>query len=205
MPTYAFKQSKLNFLHLASTNLQAVFAKGMAMFFIQDLAAPAVSILAAKAGNSSTLSWSSGITSPVHPRSVQVVFAASWDGGNITITGYDQFGRAQTELITASAGNTVQGVKVWKTITLVAKSAVGAQADTFTLQTGADLVGLPVPLLGAWGVGCHDGIAELCTWNATYHAFKPTTTPDGSVDFTVLVPVDWAAYKAIVNSEAPDV
>ena len=194
---YALEQSKLNFLRLNNPDLQAVFLKGMAMFYIQDLAAQGVAVLAAKAGNSATMSWTTGIDHPIHPRSVQIVFAASYDGGDITITGYDQFGRAQTEVIVGNAhqGTTVQGTKVWDRIISIAKDAVGATANTFTVQTGTDHIGLPVQLLGAWGLEACLGVVELGTFNATAHSFKPYTGPDGSNDYTVVVPVDWRTYQ----------
>jgi hypothetical protein len=202
---YAFKQSKLNVFHMPNPALITVFTQGMAMFFIQDLAAPAVAVLAAKSGNDTTSSWTAGITSPEHPKAVRVVFAASYDGGNITLVGTDQLGRAQTEVVTANPNNTVEGVNIWKTITSIAKGTIGANAATFTVQTGLK-VGLPVPLLQAWGMELHDGIAELATaWDATYYSFTPATTPNGSVDYTVLVPVDWAKYDKLVIAEAPNV
>lgn len=200
----AFKQSKLDFLHLNSTNLQSVFMKGMAMFFYQDLAAPAVAVHAAVASSAAN-AFPGPITSPAFPKSVRAVFAALYDGGDIYLTGYDQFGRYQTETITAVANSTVEGVNIWKTISSIAKQTVGATANTVTMQTGLK-VGIPVPLAYAWGMECHAGLAELAAaWDATYHSFTPTTAPDGSVDFTILVPVDWAKYKKMVVSEQADV
>jgi hypothetical protein len=203
------KQSKLDFLRLANPALQGVFAQGLAMFQIADLPAGAVSILAAKAGNSSTSSWTSGITSPTFPRSVQVAFGDGWDGGDITLTGLDQFGRAQTEVIADVNATTVEGVKVWKTISRVQKEAVGSAAATFTLNTGATatgLIGLPVPLLWAGGMLLADGVAEAAdAWSASTHSFVPHTDPDGAVDFTVLVPVDWKTYQKMVVSEMANI
>jgi len=68
---------------------------------------------------------------------VEAVFAANYDGGNITLTGTasDKV-TAQTETITASAGNTVKGVKVFGTLTAAAKGAQGANAATCTLKNG---------------------------------------------------------------------
>jgi hypothetical protein len=208
--TLALKQSKLDFLRLASVNLQGVFAQGMAMFQITDLPIGDVGVLAAKAGNGATRSWTTAITSPTYPRSLQVVFAASYDGGDVTVTGLDQFGRAQTETIIASAASTVAGVKIWKSITAVALPATpGSDAATFTLQTATaetGIIGLPVPLLGAWGMLLVDGVAENAdSWNTTYHGFVPHTAPDASVDYTVLVPVDWQTYKKMVVSEQSNI
>lgn len=72
----------------------------------------------------------------VGPRNIEVAFAAAWDGGNILITGTDVTDTAQTETITASAGNTVKGAKVFKTVTAIAKGAVGAAADTAAPKYG---------------------------------------------------------------------
>ena len=84
-----------------------------------------------------------GLTSPAIPRTLQVVFAALWDGGDVTIVGTDQFDAAVTETIADVAGTTVQGVKVFKTVTSIATETVGAGgALTATVQTGEKL-GLP--------------------------------------------------------------
>ena len=60
----------------------------------------------ARAGNSATNTFAN--LSFTGPRNVEVVFAANYDGGNVTVTGTDAAGAAQTETITASAGNTVR-------------------------------------------------------------------------------------------------
>ena len=200
----AFKQSKLNFLHLNSVNLRTVFAQGMAMFFIQDLAAPAVAIHAAVA-ESAANAFAGPFTNPAYPKSIRAVSQNGYGGGIVTITGTDQFGRAQTESITpAAGGGTVEGVKIWRTVTAAAKTSIVADTHTVTLQTGVK-IGLPVPLLGDWGMELVAGVAELATWDSTYHAFTPTTPPDGAVDFTILVPVDWAAYAKMVVGEAANI
>ena len=71
------------------------------------------------------------------PRNVVVTFAANYDGGNVTITGTaaDKV-TTQTEVITANAGNDVVGLKVFGTITGIAKGAVGANAATATPKYG---------------------------------------------------------------------
>jgi hypothetical protein len=200
---YALYQSKLNFLHLRNPDMRKVFAQGIAAFYYQDLAATAVAVHAAVAGNAA-LAFPGPFTSPATPRAVSVLFAAGWTGGNVTVVGIDQFGRAQTETITASAGATVEGTKIFKTVSSAAHTAAG-DANACTLQTGL-LIGIPVPLLGAWGIQLIAGVAAQPTaWNATVHAFQSASAPDGSKDYTIIVPVDWDAYFKMVVSEQPNI
>jgi len=76
----------------------------------------------------------------VGPSNIEVVFAAAWDGGNVTLTGTDAAGAAQTETITAVAGSTVKGNKVFGTLTSAVKAAVGATANTARLYNGNKIV-----------------------------------------------------------------
>lgn len=76
------------------------------------------------------------ITQPASPRNVEVDFGAGWDGGNVVITGTDVIDAAQTDTITGTAGATVKGAKVFKTISSIAKLVVGAAAATATVYTG---------------------------------------------------------------------
>jgi hypothetical protein len=203
--TLAFKQSKLDFLRVANPALRDVFAQGLAMFFIQDLAATAVAVHAAVREDAVAAAFTGTITSPAFPRSLSVNFASGWQGGNISVVGTDQFGRAVTETIVASAGNTVQGTKIFATVASATKGAAAGTSDTATLQTGT-LIGIPVPLLGAWGIGLVDGVAELFTWDATYHGFTPgTTAPNGTHDYTLFVPVDWKTYQKMTVSEMANI
>lgn len=70
------------------------------------------------------------------PANIEVVFGAGWDGGNVTLTGTDANGAAQTETITAAPGSAVKGNKVFGTLTGAVKASVGATANTATLQRG---------------------------------------------------------------------
>lgn len=69
---------------------------------------------------------------------IECDFAAGWDGGNILITGTDLDGNAQTETLTAAAGTTVKGVKVFKagSITAMSKSLVGVAASAVNTFQG---------------------------------------------------------------------
>lgn len=194
---FALLQSKLDALHLKSPELRKVFAQGIAQFYFQDLAATAVAIHAA-VQEGAALAFPGPFTSPVTPRSVSVNFGAGWQGGDVTIVGKDQFGRTQAETIADSAGSTVQGVKVWRTITSASKELIAGTTDTATLQTGLK-IGIPAPLLGAWGFQLVDGVvAQPTEWDATYHSFTSATAPNGARDYTLIVPVDWDLYRRMV-------
>lgn len=197
--SFKLYQSKLDVLHLKSFDLRQVFANGVAEFYFQDLAATAVAVHAA-VQESAALAFPGPFTQPVTPRSLSVLFASGWQGGSITIVGKDQFGRAQTETIAPSGGGlpeTVEGVKIWRTITSAAHTAIAGTTDTATLQTGLK-IGIPAPLLGAWGIQLVDGVAAQPTeWDATYHSFTSATAPNGGHDYTLIVPVDWDLYRRL--------
>lgn len=154
---------------------------------IERFAAPAakgVNVHSAIASDNAA-AVTTGMTNPVIPRSLQVVFAASWDGGDITIVGTDQFDQAVTEVIPDTANSTVEGVKIFKTVTSINNETVGAGGGlTATVQTGPK-IGLLYPLVGAYGLCAVNDAVEAATWDATYSAFTPTTAPNGSRNFTV--------------------
>jgi len=127
------------------------------------------------------------ITNPAVPRNLRAVFAASYDGGNITVVGTNQFNVATTEVIVASAGATVVGVKVFKTITSITKATVGATANTVSIGTG-DLLGIvPVPQVGSPVLLAVNGVGEAVTFDATYNAFTATSIPNGSRSYVLTV------------------
>lgn len=201
---YHLYQSKLDFLHLTNPSLRDVFAQGVAAFYFQDLAATAVAAHAV-VQEGAALAFPGPFTQPATPRSLSVAFAAGWQGGDVTIIGTDQFGRVQSETIADNAGNTVEGVKIFRTITSASKELIAGTTDTCTLQTGLK-IGIPVPLLGGWGIQLVDGVAALPTaWDATYHSFTSATAPNGAHDYTIIVPVDWKVYQKMVVAELADI
>ena len=147
-------------------------------------AAKGVNVHAAIASDNASAVTTS-ITNPAIPRSLQVVFAASWDGGDITIVGTDQFDAAVTEVIPDTANSTVEGVKIFKTVTSISNETVGTGGSrTATVQTGPK-IGLLQSLVGEYGMLLTDDAAEAATWDATYSAFTPTTAPNGTHGYTV--------------------
>lgn len=143
------------------------------------------SIASNAASNSVTIS-----AQPDVPRSLQVAFAAAWDGGNIVVTGFDQFNNPQTETITAVAGSTVQGVKIWKTISTIAKTAVGATANAATSGPGSKLgiaYQFSAPTTVA-GILATSGVPEASTWDQTVYAVTPgTNVPNGTRQYFAIV------------------
>lgn len=127
------------------------------------------------------------ITAPAIPRNVRAVFAASYDGGDITVVGTNQYGAAVTEVIADAAGTTVEGVKIFKTITSISKETVGATANTVSIGFG-DKMGVVGDVANAKSfVMTVDGVAENATVDATYDAFTPTTVPNAARDYVLIV------------------
>lgn len=124
---------------------------------------------------------------PDIPRNLRVIFAASWDGGDVTVLGTDQFGNAQSETFTTGSGVTRTGSKIFKTVTSASKATVGATANTVTVGTG-DKLGLSIPLSDAAAnyVGLTDGAIEAFTVDPTVSGFTPTTVPNGAHDYLVI-------------------
>lgn len=124
--------------------------------------------------------------SPAAPRNLRVVFATSWDGGNVTVIGTDQFDQPVTESFTGASNVTVVGTKIFKTVTSASKSAVGATANTASIGTG-DKLGLVVKGSQAFclvGDSTPTAMAPA-TYDNTYNGFTPANVPNGSLTYTV--------------------
>ncbi len=148
-------------------------------------AAAAVAVHAAIAGNTAITPVTTALTNPVVPRSVDVVFAASWDGGNVIVKGLNTFGKVSEETFTSAPGTTVAGSKMFKTVTSIEHTAVGATANTYTVQTGAKL-GLVNDVLDGFGIGLCDGVPEKVTLDSTNESVLFTTAPNGTRVFVLL-------------------
>jgi hypothetical protein len=148
-------------------------------------AAPAVAVHAAIAGNTPVTPVTTGITNPAVPRSIDIVFAALYDGGDVVVKGTNQFGKAVEETFVAVAGTTVAGAKIFKTVTSVEHLAVGATANTYTTQTGAKL-GLMIDVLDTFAIGLCDGVPEKAVLNATNESVLFTTATNGTKVFALL-------------------
>lgn len=150
-------------------------------------AAAAASVHANYNADEADNAFPGAFTNPDVPRNVTVTFNAAWDGGDVTIEGTDQFGNAISEVIADAAGSTVAGAKIFATVTGASKELVGAAAAPASIGTGT-ILGLSQPLSSASGnLLFADGVGEAGTWDATNHSVDPTTAPDGSAEFIVII------------------
>lgn len=113
-------------------------------------------------------------------RTLQVVFAAMWDGGDVTVYGTDQFGNVITEVFTAAAGTTVVGLKTFRTVTAITKGAIGVAAVAASVGIST---GLGVPFSFVRGQEFLNGVAEASTLNVTYYNFIPGTAANGARNY----------------------
>lgn len=78
------------------------------------------------------------ITSPSVPSRIAVTFAASWDGGNVTINGTNAAGATIAETVTAATGVVVTA-SYFATVTSITKATTGATTNTATIGTYDDV------------------------------------------------------------------
>lgn len=166
----------------AATGTQAV---------LLNLGAPAaadVDIVHAAVEEGAANAFPGPITNPVVPRNITATFAAGWQGGDITVVGTDQFDQALTEVIADTAGSTVAGVKIFKTVTSISKETLAGTTDTVTIGIG-DKLGITAKLADTAGLLFVDNVAEAGTFDKTYNGVLPTTVADAANVYKVLVNV----------------
>lgn len=131
-----------------------------------------------------------GFSNPAIPRAGQIVFGVGWDGGAVTVHGTNWSDVAIDEVFAdpGAGGATVQGTKAFKTYTAAEKGAVGISAATAELQDG-NAIGVVGSVQDGVGILTADGIAEPVVVDPSEDTFTPTTSPNGAVDFALLVNV----------------
>jgi len=124
--------------HLANGGPSPVYAMRATAANAGTMPSYQVQASGTRAGNSATNTFPTLVqpTATNGPRNIEITFAAAWDGGNVALVGTDKDGNAVTETITASAGTTVKGLRVFAALTSATKGAVGAAADTAQLFWG---------------------------------------------------------------------
>lgn len=163
----------------------AVSSATALMFNFVDPDAPAVAGVHAVVLATAPNAFPGPLTQPDMPRNLSVTFESGWDGGAVTVTGTDQFDTAITESFAYSAG-TVNGTKMFKTVTGVAKATIGVATKTASVGTGG-ILGIPQKAGAVWGVLFADTVAEAVTISTANSSFTPTTAPDGSTTYTLFV------------------
>lgn len=149
----------------------------------------AANLFAAFAANLSNVATAAltPLAQPDVPRNLRVTFAASWDGGNVTVTGTDQFGAAQSETFNSAPGTVVVGQKIFASVATVAKSAVGATTNTASVGTGDKMACNTQHIQNAFGqCRLQTGAEDAIIFDTTNNAFTPTTVPNGSTTYSVL-------------------
>ena len=135
--------------------------------------------------------WVGVFTNPDVPRCVTISFETTWAGGHVTVAGTDWNNMAQTEVIAATPGSTVDGNKPFKTVTGATNESVGPGGANHGATIGfADRLGLqkiPTLPLGVVAVAGAN-TTEVATWGMRW--FDATTACDGQLDFNVAYPVD---------------
>ncbi len=154
-------------------------------------AANATAIHAAFEGNAGSNNYPGPFSNPDVSRTLTVVFAGGWDGGNVTVTGTDQFNAPATEIFNSNPGNTVKGVTAFKTVTSATKGAVGINPAAASIGSG-DALGLLKALAQPVGVLSMNQENEAAKWDGAKSTVLPKTNmPDGSRHF-------WAMYSSSV-------
>ncbi len=139
-------------------------------------------------GNDAENNFPGAITDPDVYRNISVTFGATWDGGDVTIVGEDQFDNPVTEVITPGAGTTVFGSDIFKVVTGISKELVGDDGEgTNVASVGVgDKLGVITPTLGTFGFVMVDSVPEAVTLFPADSAFEPTTLPNGARVYVLL-------------------
>lgn len=173
----------------AGVNFQE--AAGTATPKMVQISAPAAAganaIHAAIAATVAAGDITTGFTNPDVPRNLELVFAMNWDGGDILVTGTDQYDASITENFVGASATTRTGTKIFKTVTKLTKSAVGVQAVNVTIGTKNKL-GIAANFAAA-GVLFVDGAVDAGTWDTAVDGVLPTTLPNGARNYLALVNV----------------
>lgn len=151
------------------------------------IAAPSATAIHGGFASNNTSATRSADGQPPHPVNLTIAFPAAWDGGDITVTGTDQYDDAVSEVFADNPGSTVTGTKVFKTINSngIAKQTIGANGDNCTIGYGKKL-GMVVGAATAQGALASSvnalyipaaGTLVSATWDTTYDAVTPGSDP----------------------------
>lgn len=128
-------------------------------------------------------------TNPDVPRNLRVTADASWDGGDVTVYGTDQFGVAISETFTGVGAAAVVGAKVFKTVTRATKSNPAGVAGTGASIGTGDTIGIPYHLANGNAQLWVGATGEAVTISTTNNSFIPTTVP-AATTYKLLINID---------------
>lgn len=147
-----------------------------------NIAAAAVTILATQSANFDT----GAVTSPARPRAAQCVFASTWNGGDIELTGIDVAGEPAVDVIVAVGTGTVVGVVPFATISR-ARNLGTRTTGTCTIQTSTK-IGIPCKrgqLLTVQRTLVADAGEAVGTVDYANSTIIFTTAPNGTNDYEI--------------------
>lgn len=151
-------------------------ANGARLLSIGPVAAKSATDVHALYDNTSA-AFPGPFTNPDVPRNLRVTMSASWDGGDVTVTGTNQFGAAVSETFATGSGVVRVGTKIFKTVTGATKATpAGVGGSGASIGTG-DLIGVAAHLDDTVGLAWVGTTIEAVTLEATYHSASFTTTP----------------------------
>lgn len=139
-----------------------------------------------------------GFQNPDVPRNLTCSFPADWDGGDVTVPIYDQYGLFSNEVFVAEGnlGTTVVGTKICASLAgNVTKTTVGAVASEVTIGVG-NKIGLYFgsaggpgeALVNAYNVAHTSAPALIgAVLDTLRDAFTPDVVPDGVLKYRLLV------------------
>lgn len=149
-------------------------------------AAGASNVLAQKAAD---FDVDTGFTQPAHARNLQVVFSATWDGGNVTVTGYCADGVLRSETFVAIAGgNTAVGTVAFTKLTR-ARNLGTFGAGTVDVQLASDattVFGICARRISSFLKLVANGAAEaIAAESLTLGTFRPTSVPNATLHYEI--------------------
>lgn len=138
------------------------------------------------------------------PRNIAIYSAADLSTKTITVSGYDQYGQAMSEIITCPNATTVFGKKAFKSV----KSCVSSGAIASNVYVGIGTsVGLPFRVTDMGYVGPISYNQAIVTWNSTNiivaDVTSPATTSTGDVRGTILTGATDGAKRLVVQLYLP--
>lgn len=183
-----------NYTHLTIDDAETLsdVQGDLAWFELAPEAATADAIYSGLAGNDTENAFTP-TGQPDVPRSLTITFAADWDGGDITIHGTDQFEFPISHTEPSDPGSVTETSAVFKVVTLITKSAVGADPAEVDIGYGNSHIGIEQQVTTTDPEDCQllvDGTATPVT--AVFRSsssFRSGSAPDGSKVYRVQVPV----------------
>lgn len=150
-------------------------------------AADVDAVHAAYDADEAVLAFPGPFTNPDVPRNISVTFAATWDGGDVTVVGTNQFDEEVSETITAVAASTQLGEKIFKTVTSASKALEGAAAVGASIGFG-DFLGVPFEIGNRYVTVFDTGVPTGVPAELVYHSIDVGGVPDGLTEIMAIVP-----------------